>query len=97
MHGVDVILISLIVSSLHKLYDGSMGRLQNILLLCLFLGEQEQICSHTLYDIAGGGDGIISLVFDYLESLPSWEVFHIFCSIIRRFFDKDHVKNRAWY
>ena len=72
MHGVDVILISFTVSSSYELYDGSMGRQQNLLLLCLFLGEQEHICSHTLYDVAGGGDGIISLVFDDLEALPSW-------------------------
>ena len=93
MHGVDVVLISFIVFSSHDLHDGSMGRQQNILLLCLFLGEKEQIFSHTLHDVAGGGDGIISLVFDDdWEELPSWEVFHICCSIIRGVFDKEHVK-----
>ena len=74
MHDVDVILISFIVSSSHELYDGSMGKQQNILLLFLFLGEQEKIFSHTLHDVAGGGgDEIISLVFDDREVLPPWE------------------------
>ena len=96
MHGVDVILISFIVSSSHKLYDGSMGRQQNILLLFLFLGEQEQIFSHTWHNVVRGGDGIISLVFYDLEALPFWGVFHIFCSIIRGFFDKEHVKEQSF-
>ena len=95
MHGVDMILISFIMSSPHGRYDGGMGRQQNVLLLCLFLGEQEQICSHTLHDVAGRGDGIISLVFDDLEALPSWGVFHICCSIIRGIFDKEHVKEQS--
>ena len=83
MHDVDV-------SSSHEMYDGSMRRQQNTLLLCL--GEQGQICSHTLHDVAGGGDGTISLIFDDVwEALPSWEVFHICCSIIRGVFDKEHV------
>ena len=64
-------------------------------MLCLFLGEQEQLCSHTLYDVAGGGDGIISLVFDDLGALPSWGVFRICCSIIRGIFDKEHVKEQS--
>ena len=92
MHDVDVILISFIMSSSHELYDGGMGRQQNVLLLCLFLGEQEHIFSHTLHDVAEGGDGIISLVFHDLGALPSWGVFHIFCSIIGGIFDKEHVK-----
>jgi len=92
MHGVDVLLISFIVSSSHELHDGGMGRQHNFLLLCL--GEQGQICSHTLHDVAGGGDGTISLVFDW-EALPSWEVFHICCSIIRGVFDKEHVKEQS--
>ena len=92
-----MILISFIMSSSHELYDGGMGRQQNVLLLCLFLGEQEHICSHTLHDVVGGGDGILSLVFDDdLEALPSWEVFHICCSIIRGVFDKEHVKERSF-
>ena len=87
MHDVDV-------SSSHELYDGSMRRQQNTLLLCL--GEQGQIFSHTLYDVAGGGDGTISLVFDDdWEEIPSWEVFDIFCSIIGRIFDKGHVKEHS--
>ena len=63
MHDVDV-------SSSHEMYDGSMRRQQNTLLLCL--GEQGKIFSHTLYDVAGGGAGTISLIFDDgLEALPS--------------------------
>ena len=92
MHDVDVIFISFIMFSSHDLYDESMGRQQNILFLWMFFGEQEQILSHTLYDVAGGGDGTISLVFDDdWEALPSWEVFHICCSIIRGVLDKEHV------
>ena len=86
------ILISFIMSSSHDRYDGGMGRQQNVLLLFLFLGEKEQICSHTLHDGAGGGDCNISLVLDDLEALPSWGVFHIFFSIIRGIFDKERVK-----
>ena len=73
MHGVDVILISFIVSSSHDLYGGSMGRQQNLLFVCLFLGEQEHIFSHTLHDVAGGGDGFISLAFDDRGLLQTWE------------------------
>ena len=71
MHDVDVILISFIVSSSHELYDGNKGGQQNTLLL--FLGEQGQNCSHTLHDVAEGGDGIISVEFDDREVLPPWE------------------------
>ena len=71
MHDVDVILISFIVSSSHGLYDGSMGEQQNTLLLCL--REQGKNCSHTLHDVAEGGDGIISFVFYDREVLPHWE------------------------
>ena len=84
-----------IIHCVFIMYDGSMGRQQNVLLLCL--GEQGQICSHTLHDVAGGGDGIISLVFDDgLEAFPSWEVFHICCSIVRGVFDKEHVKEQSF-
>ena len=96
MHGVDVLLISFIMSSSHELYDGSMGRQQNVLLLCLFLGEQGQSFSHTLHDVAGRGDGIISSVFDDLGALLSWGVFHICCSIIGGVFDKEHVKEQSF-
>ena len=97
MHGIDVVLISFIMFSSHELYDGSIGRQKNVLLLFLFLGEQEQICSHTLHDVAGGGDGINSLIFDDdLEALPSWEVFQICCNIIRGVFDKEHVKEQSF-
>ena len=66
-------------------------------LLSLFLGEQEQICSHTLHDFVGGGDGIISLVFDdYLGALPYWGVFHIFFIVIIGIFDKEHVKEQSF-
>ena len=72
MHGVDVLLISFIVSSSYELVDGGMERQHNVLLLGLFLGEQGQICSHTLHDVAGRGDGTISLIFDDDgEALPS--------------------------
>ena len=71
IHDVDVILISSIVSSSHGFYDGSMGEQQNTLLLCL--REQGKNCSHTLHDVAEGGDGIISLAFDDREVLPPWE------------------------
>ena len=92
MHGVDMILISFIVSSSHDWYDGGMGRKHNVLLLCLFLGEQGQICSHTLHDVARGGDGIISLDFYDREVLPPWEGLLVYCSIMRVIFDKEHVK-----
>ena len=88
MHGFDVILISFIVSSSHELYDGSMGRQQNILLLCLFLGEQEHIFSHHLHDVAGGGDGIISLAIDDQEVLPTWKEILMYSSIMGDIFDK---------
>ena len=96
MHGVDVILISFIVSSSHELYDGSMGRQKSTLLLCLFLGEQEHIFSHTLHDVAGGGDGIISLSFYDREVLPPWEELLMYCSIMGDIFDKGHVKEWSY-
>ena len=97
MHGVDMIFITFIVSSSHDWYDGGMGRKHNLLLLCLFLGEQGKIFSHTLYDVVGGGDGTISLVFDDVwEELPSSEVFHTCCSFIRGVFDKEHVKEQSF-
>ena len=64
MHGVDVTFISFVMFSLHDLYDGGRRRQQKLLLLGLFLGEQGHIFSHTLHDVAGGGDGIISLALD---------------------------------
>ena len=92
MHGVDMILISFIVSSSPELYDRSMGRQKNILLLCLFLGEQEKIFSRTWHDVAGGGDGIISLDLDGREVLPPCEELLMYCSIMGDTFDKEHVK-----
>ena len=92
MHGVDVILISFIVSSSHELYDGSMGRQQKVWLLFLFLGDQEHIFSHTLNDVAGGGDGTITLDFNYREVLPTWEELLMYFSIMGDIFDKEHVK-----
>ena len=81
MHGVDMILISFIVSSSHDWYDGGMERQHNVLLLCLFMGERGKIFSHTLYDVAGGGDGINSLDFDDREVLPPWREILICSSI----------------
>ena len=90
MHDFDVILISFIVSSSHGLYDGSMGRQQNVLLLCL--GEQGKICSHTLHDVVGGGDDIISLALDDQEALPPWEGLLMCSNIMGDAFDIVHVK-----
>ena len=98
MHGVDVIFMSLIMFSSHDLYDESMRRQQNILLLCLFLGEKGQIFSHTLHDVAGVADGIItvqrgySLALDDQEVLPLWKELLMCCSIMGDVFDKEHVK-----
>ena len=58
------------------------------MLLGLFMGKHEQICSHFLYDVAGVGDGTImvqrgySLTFDDQELLPPSERFHICSNII---------------
>ena len=73
MHGVDVIFISFIMFSSHDLYDESMRRQQKLLLLELYLREQGHIWSHTLHDVAGQGDEIISLALDDQEVLPPWE------------------------
>ena len=89
-HDVDVMLISLIMSSSHDFYDGSIVGQQNTLLLCL--REQGKNCSHTLHDVAGGGDGIIFLAFNDREVLPSWEGLLMYCSIMKYIFDKEHVK-----
>ena len=62
------------------------------MLLCLFSGEQEQNFSHTLHDVAGGGDGIISLTFDDRGVLPPLEDLLMYCNIMRDIFDKKHVK-----
>ena len=52
-HCVDMnFFISITMFSPHDLYDGGMGRQQNIFLLWMFLGEQGQIFSHTLHDVA---------------------------------------------
>ena len=51
--------MSVTMFSPHDFYDGGVGRQQNFLLLWLFLGEQGQIFSHTLHDVAGVGDGTI--------------------------------------
>ena len=60
--------------------------------LCLLLGEKEQIFSHILHDVVGGGDGIFSLAFDDREVIPPWEGLLMYCSIMGDIFDKDHVK-----
>ena len=75
---------------------GSMGRQQNILLLCLFLGEQEQNCSHTLHDVVGGGDDILSLDLDDQEIIPPWEGLLMCSNIMGDVFDKEHVKRRSY-
>ena len=66
------------------------------MLLFLFLGEQEQIFSHTLHDVAGGGDGIISLDFDDRGVIPTWEELLMYCSIMGDIFDKEHVKEWSY-
>ena len=93
MHDVDVMLISFIVSSSHQLYDGSMGDKQNTLMLCL--REQGWNCCHNLHDVAEGGDGTISLVFDDREVLPPWEKILMYCSIMKDIFDKIISRNGA--
>ena len=85
-HGEDDIFAS------HGLYDGSMGRKKNVLFLCLFLGEKEHIFSHTLHDVVGGGDDIISLALDDQEVMPSLKGLIMCINIIGDLFDKEHVK-----
>ena len=86
----------------HDLYDGGMRRQQKLLLLWLFLGEQGQICSHTLHDVAGVGDGTImvqrgySLALDDQEVLPPWEELLVCSSIVGDIFDNKHVKERSY-
>ena len=103
MHCVDMtFFISIIMSSPHDLYDGGMRRQQKILLLGLLLGEQGHICSHTLHDVAGVGDGIImvqrgySLALDDQEVLPLWKKFPICSSIMGDVFDNEHVKEWSY-
>ena len=95
MHGVDVAHISFIMSSSLEMNDGSIRSQQALWFLGLHLREQGKICSHLLSNVAGGGDGTISLAIDDLEALPYLEVFHIFSSITRGFFDKEHVKEQS--
>ena len=92
MHGVGMIFISFIMFSSPDFYDGSMRRQQNLFLLYLFSREQEQIFSHTLHDVVGGGDDIISLALDDQEALPPWEGLLMCSSIMGDIFDKEHVK-----
>ena len=83
---------------LHDLYDESMRRQQTLLLFELYLREQGQICSHTLHDVAGVGDGTIivqrgySLALDVQEVLPLWEELLMCSSIMGDVFDNVHVK-----
>ena len=65
------------------------------MLLYLLLGEKEHICSHTLHEVAEGGDGIISLALDGREVLPPWEELLIYCSIMGDIFDNEHVKEQS--
>ena len=60
--------------SLHDLYDGGMRRQQKLLFLWLFLREQGQICSHTLHDVVGVGDGTIMVQRGYSLALDDQEV-----------------------
>ena len=68
----------------------------------MFLGEQGQIFSHTLHDVAGVGDGNImvkrgySLALDDLEVLPLWEELLMYSSIFRDIFNNEHVKERSY-
>ena len=86
----------------HDLYDGGMGRQQNIFFLWMFLGGQEHICSHTLHDVAGVGDGTIivqrgySLALDDLEALPLWKELLVCSSIMEDVFDNEHVKEWSY-
>lgn len=96
MHGVDMIFMSFIIFSSHGLYDGSMGRQKNPLLLCLFLGEQEQIFSRTFHGVAGGGDGIISFTLNYQEELPLLEEILMSRRIMGDIFHKEHVKKWSY-
>ena len=64
----------------------------------MFLGEQANIFSHTLHDVAGVGYGTImvqrgySLALDDLEVLPLLKEL-LFCSnIMEDLFDNEHVK-----
>ena len=72
------------------------------MLLWLFLGEQGQICSHTLHDVAGVGDGTImvqreySLALDDQEVLPPWKELPLCSSIVRDVFDNGHVKEWSY-
>ena len=96
-HYVDMtFFISITMFSLHDLYDGGMGKQQNILLLWMFLGEQEKSCSHTLHDVAGGGDGILSLSLDDLEVLPLCKELLVCSKIMENFFDNENVKERSY-
>ena len=92
MHGVDMNFISFTSFSSHDWYDESMRRQQNILFLCLFFVKQEQIFSHTLHDVAGGEDGIISLAIGDQEVLLPWEKLLMYSNIMGGIFDKEHVK-----
>ena len=79
IHGVDMILISFIMSSSHVLYDESMRRQQILLLLGLYLRKQGKIFSHIFHDVVGVEDGTIivqrgySLALDVQEGISSWE------------------------
>ena len=100
MHYVDMTLFTMF--SLHDLYDGGMRRKQKLFLLGLFLGEQGQIFSHTLHDVAGVGGGSImvqrgySLALDVQEVLPPWEEPLMCSSIMGDAFDIVHVKEWSY-
>ena len=80
----------------HDLYDGGMGKQQNLLLLWMFLGEQEKIFCHTLHDVVGGGDGIMSLALNVLEVLPLWKELLVCSNIMEDVFDNGNVEERSY-
>ena len=83
--------------SSHESYDVSIMGQQTLELLNIDGREHKQICSHMIHDVAGGGDGILSLNLDDREVLPPWKGLLIYCSIMRDIFDKNMSKNGAGY
>ena len=103
MHYDDMkLFIPCIISSPHVLYDGGMRRQQKLFLLWVFLGEQGQILSNTLHDVAGVGDGTIivqrgySLALYDLEVHPLWKELLVCSSIMGDVFDNKHVKEWSY-
>ena len=78
--------------SSHESYDVSIMGQQALELLDIDGREHKQIFSHMIHDVAGGGDGIMSLTLDDREVIPPWEELLMYCSIMKDIFDKEHVK-----